>query len=514
MQTKDFLRSKKLYLLFFVALHTLLCSQSEISPYPVANFSFNNKSNRDNLGGIEAKLVGVRYTEDRFGNPNSAIYLYGNENSYINLGKNKLLKPRVGSISLWVNLISKVSSGAGSKINPIILTKYTTCDDFYESYSIYYNYETGILSVNCAKDSLKQMVITSKHEMPIQEWHHTVLTFDDTFIAFYLDGELQGKLVKNFGNIYLESDSVLMGVTANKRNSRFLMGSLDDVEFYDKVLTDEEVQVLYDAPNPNSNRVILKGALIVNAVLALLMLFYFFIRYRLRKKQKKEKERLELMNKLLEMELRVNRALMNPHFVYNSLYSIQSLILNEEIEQANVYLVKFSRLLRKTLESNLSDTISLESEIELLKQFIEIENLKFEGQIQSSVKTEGFSSLVDCHIPILMVQPFVENAIWHGLKNKQGDKQITILFKSINEKYVECTIDDNGTGRRKKNYQLEGNKSLAIDFIRARLVLVNKIYSLDCNLTIIDKPENSGTTIKIKIPLFGNEKFLKSDLVK
>lgn len=439
------------------------------------------------------------FREDRFGNPDHAVYLYGNENSYISLGTDSIFKPKTGSFSLWIRVASKVASGCGYQANPVILAKNTTADDFYEAYGVNFSIKDNYMVVNCSQDSLRQVVIPGKRPVNLDTWYHLVVAFDYSSIWLYIDGELQGRQMKNFETVYVPSDSVLLGVTANKKNNRFFMGYIDDLEFYGKVLDADEVRAIYHAPDPNKVRTLLKKAIPACGVLLLLLAVYLIMRFRI----KRQRKQLELKNKLLETELRVNRALMNPHFVYNSLYSIQSLILNHEIEQANTYLVKFSRLLRKTLESNLSDTISLEAEVELLSQFIEIENLKFSGTIHSKITTEGIVSPATTYIPVLMIQPFVENAIWHGLKNKLDEKWVHVTFKAIDEKLLECTVEDNGLGRRPKQNapEMEGNKSLATGFIEARLALINSMHGLNCYLKITDKPGYGGTVVTIVIPI-------------
>lgn len=482
-----------------------LNGQSRHTGDPVASFHFDNNSPFDETGNYKAKLEGTRFTEDRFDNPGNAVFLFGNENSYINLGTDSALKTREASISVWFRATGKVWSGCGYTVNPIILTKNTNGDDFFESYGLYFDPLTDYIVLNCSRDSLKQIVISTRKPVEPFAWHHVVISFDYSSVAMYVDGTLEGRQVKNFETKYLPGDSVLLGVTANKKNNRFFSGVIDDLKLYDRVLGPEEVLALYNAPNPNKSRNLLNKVLLINGILLFLLAIFVVARLRIIRIQKREKEKLELMNKLLETELRVNRALMNPHFVYNSLYSIQSLILNKEIEQANTYLVKFSRLLRKTLEGNLSDTISLETEIDLLSQFIEIENLKFEGTLHSSVRLNGFPFPAQVYIPVLMIQPFVENAIWHGLKNKTGEKTISISFNAVHEKFLECIIEDNGVGRRVKEAPATGNKSLAIGFIGARLALINKIYGLNCNLKITDKPESSGTIVTILVPVFSRE---------
>jgi LytS/YehU family sensor histidine kinase len=226
---------------------------------------------------------------------------------------------------------------------------------------------------------------------------------------------------------------------------------------------------------------------------------YFFIRQRFRRLLKKEKQRLELANKLLENDLRINRALMNPHFIFNSLNTLHNYILSKNTDVASDYLVKFSRLIRKILDSNMADTLSLEMEIELINRYLELEELRFKDGIKYEVITEDLipSTIT---IPIMMVQPFVENAIWHGLRDKEGEKNITIAFSLFESAYIKCVIEDNGTGRKIKLNHLEKN-SLATKFVKQRLDLLNKIHNLSCNLTIFDKPNGTGTIVTLLMPI-------------
>jgi LytS/YehU family sensor histidine kinase len=147
----------------------------------------------------------------------------------------------------------------------------------------------------------------------------------------------------------------------------------------------------------------------------------------------------------------------------------------------------------------MADTLSLEMEIELINRYLEIEELRFKDRIKYEVIIEDvIPSTVT--IPIMMVQPFVENAIWHGLRDKEGEKTIAISFSLFEISYIKCVIEDNGTGRKIKLNHPE-KKSLATGFIRHRLALLNKIHNLSCDLTIIDKPNGTGTIIILLMPI-------------
>ena len=489
----------KNYIFFFgLFLLQMFCSGQK---GPVARFSFNNCSPFDAVSGYTARLANVGFTEDRFGNRDHAIFLPGNVYSYVNLGSSSALKPGSGTISIWISMEVPVWSGMGHKVNPILLTKSTERDDFYEAYAIYYMLESGRLVAVFSQDSIGERGAFGKKIMP-SRWHHLLITYDYNFGSLYVDGELEMKMPKKFATTFLESDSVMIGNTANKKNSRYFNGAVDDIEFYDRVLTEQEIRDLYHAPDPHYGKKRVwfwfwRCGVMAGIILAL----YFTIRYRLKKEIIKKQQQLELANMVLETELRVNRALMNPHFVFNSLNSLQNFIMSKDYIQANGYLVKFSKLMRKLLESNISNMVSLEQEIGLLTTYMELEDVRFEKGITYAIEVEPNLVPAALEIPVMMLQPFIENAIWHGLLKKAGEKLLKVSFSKAGNDYLQCTIEDNGIGREKAAMRKTKTKSFAIIFVRQRLDLLNKIHHLNCTLTITDKPGGEGTLVTILLPI-------------
>lgn len=490
----------KFYRVFFSVLFFCLTGFLPGQIKPVASFSFNHGSNEDEIAGLKAKLLNVNPTEDRFGNKDNAIAIMGSYYSYINLGTSKTLKPDSGTISLWVKIENKIWSGKGAEYNPILLTKYTQLDDFYEAYAIYYDLGGGSICGVNAQDSTCQVNVTSHDPDVLNTWIHIAIAYNDETFLLYINGNQDRKIQKKFRTKFLESDSVMVGHTANKKNLRFLLGSVDDIQFYDKVLSDAQIRAIYNAPNPNKNVIIFKWVLFFTGLLAFVVALYFYIRRRVKIAVLKEKEKSEQVNTALENELRIHRALMNPHFIFNSLNGLQDFILKNANEEANDYLIKFSQLLRKIMESNMSDSISLELEIELLNRYIEIEGMRFEENIICTFYADPLITPSITIIPIMMLQPFAENAIWHGLLTKEGDKAISISFYPYQEKYLKCVIDDNGIGRKEDNTPNK-KKSLAIKFIKQRLELLNKIHNLKCELVIENRPEGPGTRVIIILPI-------------
>ncbi|MEQ9465955.1 MAG: tetratricopeptide repeat protein [Ekhidna sp.] len=212
-----------------------------------------------------------------------------------------------------------------------------------------------------------------------------------------------------------------------------------------------------------------------------------------------QKARIEEMNE--ELEKRMLRAQMNPHFIFNSLNSIQHFITANDKTAALSYLTKFSKLLRQVLESSIDVNVILEDEIKLLKIYVELEALRFDDSFSYEFIIDDKLDTYAHEIPILLVQPYIENAIIHGLIPKQGDKRLTITFEDAKE-YIKCIIEDNGVGRKGEETRASGKH-----ISRGMSVTEQRIRSLEktnYQLVIIDDLEkegkSAGTRVTVAIP--------------
>ena len=500
---------KRIYF-FFISFFLATYSHSQVDSTYVLSFDFNEHQIREANDKLPIKPVGISLTDDRFGNKQAAIYLHGHSGSYVNLGISDLLKPKSGSISLWVNLDQRVYAGKGYDSNPIIETKNGLGDDFIIAYCIMYEcYNKRFISCS-SKDSTKEVFICSNEEALFNKWYHLVITYDKNYYAFYVNGKLQQKYVKGFETMFLKSDSVVVGNTANKKNDRWSQGTVDDIQIFHRVLNEQEVKALYEAPNPNRFAIIRDNILKYTAfALSILFVSYLLVAgYRRRLKQ--EEEKFNLKSKLYEMEIKMIKAQMNPHFIFNSINSIQQFISLHENEKAEFYLSNFSRLLRKLLENTTKDTVSLADEIDVINRYLEMEALRFSHVFKFTIDVDKKIDIQTTFIPHFLIQPFIENAIWHGLLPKKGDKILTIYFEIFNERKITCIIEDNGVGRnfKKAGKILEKDKSLAINFIQQRLELMNKNLNMDLSLDIIDKVDkdgnSEGTKVILSLPIMKN----------
>jgi PAS domain S-box-containing protein len=210
-----------------------------------------------------------------------------------------------------------------------------------------------------------------------------------------------------------------------------------------------------------------------------------------------------------ELELRALQMQMNPHFIFNALNSIQSYILNQDTATANLYLTKFSRLIRLFLESSRSKFIPLFEEINLLTLYIELEKLRFDNKFEFEILFEGRVDK-NIEIPTMILQPFIENAINHGLRYKQQKGLLSIKFYK-EKNYLICTIEDDGVGRKNseiiKDKPIEGYKSQGLKITAERLITYNKINDANIVFSVRDRIENPkspndevGTIIEIRFP--------------
>jgi sensor histidine kinase YesM len=218
---------------------------------------------------------------------------------------------------------------------------------------------------------------------------------------------------------------------------------------------------------------------------------------------KTEDERLKSLqltyeNEISKLKLESLRNQMNPHFIFNALNSIKAFLVTNDKVQASHYLGKFSKLIRKILESSRSEVITLAEEMEILELYVNIENIRLEPQISFEIINKDSKTHLGLKLPALILQPFVENAIWHGLMLVKQDRKLSIELTMISD--IPCIIiTDNGIGRRRANeFQKEKSikkDSLGLIFVQERLDYFNKKYNLNNHFEIQDLEKDWGTKV-------------------
>jgi ligand-binding sensor domain-containing protein len=243
--------------------------------------------------------------------------------------------------------------------------------------------------------------------------------------------------------------------------------------------------------------------------------FYRIIRWSLHQNFRRKLDRIEeerqladLQHKTAILEMQVLRTQMNPHFIFNSLNSINRFILQNNKGQASQYLTKFSKLIRLILQNSQADLISLESELDSLELYLDLESLRFDYHFNYKISVENDVDLSNINVPPLIIQPYVENAIWHGLMHKEEKGQLDIDI-SVNDNHLVCRVTDNGIGRKKAeelgSKSATRHKSMGLHITADRIALIQKEEEKGPAVKILDlsNPDGSaaGTEVTISLPL-------------
>ncbi|HWK02676.1 MAG TPA: histidine kinase [Puia sp.] len=264
--------------------------------------------------------------------------------------------------------------------------------------------------------------------------------------------------------------------------------------------------------------------LLIGGLIALLLIGFVFSRYMLQKRKNEahrrkraenelEIQRLEgerakaaLQQRAKELEVQALRSQMNPHFIFNCLNAINRFILGHETEAASDYLTKFSRLMRMIMNHSRYSVISLEEELEVLQLYLDMERLRFKNAFDYTIVLDEETDAGDIYIPPLLLQPFVENAVWHGLMHKEERGALTVAIHAHND-LLTCIIQDNGVGRTRaatlKSKSAQKHKSMGLQITAERLALLTDNgapgHFFDIEDLYDEQGNPAGTKVVLKI---------------
>ncbi len=249
----------------------------------------------------------------------------------------------------------------------------------------------------------------------------------------------------------------------------------------------------------------------IGFILLVAGLTWWFYRFRINQIKKKEKLKSQYEKKLANVEMTALLAQMNPHFLFNSLNSIDSYIIKNESKKASEYLNNFARLMRLILQNSRSNYISLKDELETLELYMQMERLRFKDKFEYEILVDKQVDTSAIVIPPMLIQPYVENAIWHGLMHKNdgvAGKVEVIVGKQDDSLF--CVVQDNGIGREKAE-ELKAQKSanhkrsMGMQITMDRVEMINKLYSTNTTIKITDLKDQAGnakgTRVELVIPV-------------
>ncbi|WP_223034631.1 tetratricopeptide repeat-containing sensor histidine kinase [Hanstruepera marina] len=454
------------------------------------NKSLQIELEMDNKLGLAINNQNIGYAKEKLGSLNEALSYYEKSLKY-----NNEINSKIGQVICY-NSIGKVyiQKEAFKKSEAFIkdaLKKALEINDQYYISTSYLN--LGLLQLK--QQDYNNAQINLNKALEISKNFNLKSTEIETYL--YLS-ELYDKIGDPEKAFTLYKKHVVLDETlTNERNLQYVN---DLIIKYESEKKNSQIKAL-----ANENEIVKlklaqnKRTLILSLLGGCLALIILFVLNRQRQ--------LKNDKKIVTLEQEMLRNQMNPHFIFNSLNSIKLYIINNEKENAVYYLNKFSKLIRKILVASNEKEISLEDELETMSLYINIENIRFSNAIDYNVIIDDSINPALIKVPSLIFQPFLENAIWHGLSSKAENKKISLHVKSDNPNYVTITITDNGIGRvaskKIKETKKLKRKSLGIQITRARLENFSKNYTYDYDLKINDLYESGnaiGTQVVVNIP--------------
>lgn len=251
-----------------------------------------------------------------------------------------------------------------------------------------------------------------------------------------------------------------------------------------------------------------RGWFQLSVFLSVIGLIIYSIKNRERRLLRQEREKSGDRERLMASEMKALRAQMNPHFLFNSLNAIRLFVLQNDSDNAENFIVKFARLMRLILDNSRQEWVALDSELDQLRLYLELEQLRFDNTFDFALQTDPTLDTQAIAIPPMIIQPYIENAILHGMAHKKSQGHIAVSITRA-EKQLMCVVDDDGVGRQQaralKSQSGLGHKSVGLRVTEERLQLIGQRLGQDASVKIIDKVdvngEPAGTQVIVQLPL-------------
>jgi tetratricopeptide (TPR) repeat protein len=372
-----------------------------------------------------------------------------------------------------------------------------------------------LLQIQCTKAFAKGYDKQSNHQMAIEQLKKGVIISNELGNKTE-ECELYNLLSFQFEKIgkpdsgihYLRMHKLLSDTILSDKNFAHLAFIQTQ---YETKLKEQENKELKEIQRSQIKKLSEKNLLIVAISVALALalvsvfLFYRSFRHKRIYLQLQEKQKESEYNKALaEMEIKSLRAQMNPHFLFNSLNSIRNYIIKNESKLASEYLANFASLMRKILDASQQSSLSLEEEIEMIKLYMDLERMRFSNKFNFEVKVLNDLDTANLNIPTMAIQPFIENAIWHGLLPKEDhDGKLIIQFRlnELDQDEILCEVIDNGIGRKASENaksNLKRHQSKGIKITEMRLAQLSK-NSESKHIEFVDLTAPDGQSLGTKV---------------
>jgi tetratricopeptide (TPR) repeat protein len=446
--------------------------------------------------------------------------------------ENDLARAEAGLLTLGTSYSnSKEFQKADSLLRQCISVSLKTKNTYYTSFSCanigwgFYNYQMYDSSLYWYRRSLDYSVPNNFHAISANSYGNIGTIYRDMgqiekALEYYNKSIKQAEKVKDWYTLSWVYDDMNKLYLTSRDTAKAYLSYVKFKEYNDTLLANKRSQGLadarirYEADMHNKELALLslrlKNTRILNiAITGVLLLIIIIAILLVRVVRNEEKRRLsELQRQISELKQANLRQQMNPHFIFNTLNSIQYYMFQHDKLATNEYLTKFSSLMRKVLENSQNTAVSLSDELDALNLYLELESLRFKDKFEYKVNVDEEIDPLLYKVPTMLIQPYVENSICHGLR-QSGNKGIVNIDLKLGQKELVCTIEDNGIGREaamKKNESDRINhNSLGTRITGSRLDLVNSLYGTKFRTIYTDLKNADGTAagtkVEIQIPI-------------
>lgn len=493
--------------------------ESEVITYKGKNFFTSDIDNT-----IDGTVWFATFTDGIIGINESKTFNYTIKNGLLS---NEITKIKTDNELLWIvtskgiqclNTKTKIFRSITSKDGVSFLNIYdlAVCDNklILATNKGMYEIDKGkVFSSKKISDFYFAKIMVEDEEVPIKNKYNLSPETDKVQFQFHTNGFMAEKHVKYLYKLK-DNQKKWTVLPENSNQVTFNNLSADTYNFQlKKVSTINNQETSVKNIRFKINKPFYKKlSFIILTVTGLILLIITYFKKKLQKQEKEKRLLLEQAAKekeLVFLKLENLRSQMNPHFVFNALNSIQEYILLNQKNLAGDYLGKFADLIRMYLYQSTQAFITISEEEEALEQYLELEKLRFEDLLNYSITIKGIADKSNIQIPTMLVQPYVENALKHGLLHRRKERELNIVFELIpSVNYITCIITDNGIGREKSKELKElrniKHKSFATKANKDRLTLLNYERKEKIGVKIIDlyteNNEAKGTQVIIKIP--------------
>jgi len=311
----------------------------------------------------------------------------------------------------------------------------------------------------------------------------------------YIDQKDFTKALEAYKKHIAIRDSILGNEKKNEITRLVMQYDFDKKEAASKAEADKKQTI---ANAEIKRQVLVKNLITAGAAMLIIASILIFIFYKRKRDAEELRKEAEYKAEVADTEMKALRAQMNPHFIFNSLNSIGDYISSHDVKTANYYLGKFAKMMRMILENSEHTQVSLADDLKALELYMQLEALRLNGQFDYEIKVDDDIDQENTMVPPLILQPFVENSIWHGIAQNEGMGKILIEIKKEDE-MINCMVEDNGIGRLANKENRSEKKSLGMKITRSRIEMMNKIKKTKGSVELFDIA--SGTRVEVKLPL-------------